>query len=160
MNDWLDYKGSKSSRYYANDIMMHSFFGIPSKKEKEAAEARQREADIRLSSAKSEQRAKLRSEEKKAKDAYEEAIDNYNQAGKTYSEASERLREYESDRKKVAETSPLKASEMYSTRIKKAQDDVARAKKQQAYWADEMRSRKTAWQSALKRYEDGQAYFK
>ena len=59
MNDWLDYKGSGSSRAYMGDTMSHGLFGIQTKKDKAEMESKQMAADARLMNAYKAKKEKL-----------------------------------------------------------------------------------------------------
>ena len=83
MNDWLDYKGSGSARAYAADGLMsysnisHGLFGIQTKKDKEAAKAKQDEAQKRYNASVMERFYQLKRAVDKAKIDYETVVTNY-----------------------------------------------------------------------------------
>ena len=83
MNDWLDYKGSGSSRAYAANGLMcdsnisHGLFGIQTKKDKEAAKAKQDEAQKRYNASVMERFYQLKRAVDKAKIDYETVVTNY-----------------------------------------------------------------------------------
>ena len=83
MNDWLDYKGSGSARAYsANGLMSdsnisHGLFGIQTKKDKEAAKAKQDEAEKRYNAAVMERFYQLNRTADQAKIHYENIVANY-----------------------------------------------------------------------------------
>ena len=58
MNDWLDYKGSGSSRAYMGDTISHALrFTTPAETRKKEQEEKQRMAELRLYNAKAEKLA-------------------------------------------------------------------------------------------------------
>lgn len=160
MNDWLDYKGSGSVRAYAADGLMsdsnisHGLFGIQTKKDKRIAERKQMEANDRYIEAQKEQMNKLKAEAEAAKKKYEDSIDNYNYWVKEYEAKSNELRSLESDRKRVAEKSPLTAHEIYAERIKRATDDKNHAKDAMETWQKRMRELKVLWIEAQDKHMD------
>lgn len=83
MNNWLDYKGSGSARAYAANGLMsdsnisHGLFGIQTKKDKEAAKAKQDEAQKRYNASAMERFYQLKRAADKAKIDYETVVTNY-----------------------------------------------------------------------------------
>ena len=83
MNDWFDYKGSGSARAYtANGLISdsnisHGLFGIQTKKDKEAAKAKQDEAQKRYNASVMERFYQLKRAADKAKIDYETVVTNY-----------------------------------------------------------------------------------
>ena len=148
MNDWLDYKGSGSSRAYMGDTISHGLFGIQTKKDKAAADAKQLEADKRYNAATAEKFNKLQDIADKAKAEYEDSIAQYNHWVRELEAKSNELRSLESDRKRVSAKSPLTAAQMYEPRIKRAKDDKEHAKDCVQTWRDKMDEFKAAWRKA------------
>lgn len=83
MNDWLDYKGSGSARAYAANGLIsdsnisHGLFGFQTKKDKEAAKAKQDEAQKRYNASVMKRFYQLKRAVDKAKIDYETVVTNY-----------------------------------------------------------------------------------
>ena len=132
MNDWLDYKGSGSSRAYMGDILAHGLFS-------ETA-AKQREADMRLLNAKRELLASLeidvRNADLNAQAMSKKIIEN----GKLKKKYETELSKIQSEYKALRTDEPLKAHQKfaesewtYKEYIKSIDDKIA---KQKADWSE------------------------
>ena len=123
MNDWLDYKGSGSSRaciaHYGVKGMKwdpSKLFGEPKESDKQLVE--QIKADDRLISSLREQYNKYQAE-------YGEANFNYKECGtilipkqqQQIAEATDKLKELETKYSNLSKTSPLEATQRYSRNI-------------------------------------------
>ena len=123
MNDWLDYKGSGSSRaciaHYGVKGMKwdpSKLFGEPKESDKQLVE--QIKADDRLISSLREQYNKYQAE-------YGEANFNYKECGtilipkqqQQIAEAKDKLKELETKYSNLSKTSPLDATQRYSRDI-------------------------------------------
>ena len=123
MNDWLDYKGSGSSRaciaHYGVKGMKwdpSKLFGEPKESNKQLVE--QIKADDRLVSALREQYSKYQAE-------YDEAYFNYRDYDTIFipkqqqqiAEAKDKLKELETKYSNLSKTSPLEATQRYSQNV-------------------------------------------
>ena len=123
MNDWLDYKGSGSSRAYIAHYGIKGMKWDPSKlfgapKESDEQLTKQIEADDRLRSSLQEQYNKYQAE-------YGEANFNYKECGtilipkqqQQISEAKAKLKGLETKYSNLSKTNPLEATQRYSRDI-------------------------------------------
>lgn len=123
MNDWLEYKGSGSSRAYIAHYGVKGMkwdpsklFGEPKESDKQLVE--QIKSDDRLVSALREQYNKYQAE-------YGEANFNYKECGtilipkqqQQIAEAKDKLKELETKYSNLSKTSPLEATQRYSRNI-------------------------------------------
>lgn len=151
MNDWLDYKGSGSSRSY----IAHGIFGIQTKKERED---KQREANKRYADERSTYKEKYDKEYQKAKKEYEDSIDDYNRALKDYERYSNELNQLNKDRERVAVKSPLTAAQMYERRIKIAKDNKDDAENRVTICKNRMRELKSKFNDAAYKLNNAELY--
>ena len=122
MNDWLDYKGSGSSRACIAHYGVKGMKWDPSKlfgKPKESDEqlTKQIEADDRLVSALREQYNKYQAEYGEANMKYKDYDTIFIPKQQQIAEAKDKLKELETKYSNLSKTSPLEATQRYSRNI-------------------------------------------
>ena len=107
MNDWLDYKGSGSSRAYMGDTISHGLFGIQTKKDKV-------EADRRLLNEKKEQLSSLEIDLRNARLNSEACSKKIVELENKKEKLDQDMAHLDKLYKDARQTSPLKAHEAFA----------------------------------------------
>ena len=107
MNDWLDYKGSGSSRAYMGDTISHRLFGIQTKNDKA-------EADRRLLNEKKEQLSSLEIDLRNAWLNSEACTKKIVELENKKKKLDQDMAHLDKLYKDVRQTSPLKAHESFA----------------------------------------------
>lgn len=124
MNDWLDYKGSGSSRAYMGDTISHKAFGIdglyftPADRIAEDNEKyrKQKEAETRLLNAKKEQLSSLETDLRNAQLNSEACSKKIVKLENEKKELDRNINELSAAYKNTRQTEPLKAHQMFSAK--------------------------------------------
>ena len=141
MNDWLDYKGSGSTRAYsANDItgetIQHRMFGIDGNY---WSSGKQKEAETRLLNAKKEQLASLEVDLRNARLNSEACTKKITELENKKKEIDQSITKIGKLYKDARQTDPLKAHQMFAEeeyRLKKRSEDLSnKITKEKSDWA-------------------------
>lgn len=144
MNDWLNYKGSGSSRAYMGDTISHGLFGIQTKKDKAEMANKQKEADIRLLNAYKERKNKLEVELNKLKPRLKDYAQSIKDADARVESDRRALQDAEISRSNIGKNGPYAISfqdkiiEQYKKAANDSESNAARWRKRYRELDDEI----------------------
>ena len=139
MNDWLDYKGSGSSRAYMGNTISHDLFGIQTKKDN-----KQKEADIRLLNAYKERKNKLEVKLNKLKPQLKDYAQSIKDADARVESDRRALQDAEISRSNIGNNGPYAISfqdkiiEQYKKALNDSESNAARWRKRYRELEDEI----------------------
>ena len=135
MNDWLDYKGSGSSRAYMGNTISHGLFGIQTKKDKDDMANKQKNADIRLLNAYKTKKNNLEVELNKLKTQLKDCAQSIKDADARVESGRRALQDAEITRSNIGTKGPYairsqdNTIEQYKKVVKDLESNAARWRK-------------------------------